>query len=134
MEAIRFRPNELLAQHITERNEYIEESNNNTIARRDLQRYYLLMQNTKMPLSEKEFQACLAASLSTLFDSDWGIRFFPVGIIESCEIENLHEEYGLEKDAFVAKLQALSLFERCVVVDAIERERVKILRENLGEA
>lgn len=130
MDALRFRPDERLAENITARNEYEDDNN---IARRDLQRYYLLMQHTPLPLTEKEFQACVDACLSTLFDADFSIRYFHYGIIDACELENLHEKYDFDKDTFTARIQALSLFERCVAVDAIERERVKILAKNLAK-
>ena len=131
METVRFRLTEGLLDNIIARNEYEDD---NGIARRDLQRYYLLMQLTPLPLTDTEFQACVAACLSTLFDADWSIRYFHYGIIDACDLENLHENYGLDKDAFIAKIQSLSLFERCVVVDAIERERVRIDKENKARA
>ncbi len=123
METVRFRLTDDLEKAIEARNDYEDE---NSIARRDLQRYYLLMQHTPLPLAPNEFQACVAAYRSILFDANWSIRYFHYGIIDACDLENLHENYGLDRDAFIAKIQSLSLFERCVVVDAIERERVRL--------
>lgn len=131
MDAIRFRPGKTLEYNITARNQY-EDANN--LARRDLQRYYFLMQNTPVPLTEIEFQACVGALLSTLFETELSIKNLYFNIDDACEYENLHLNYDIDRDLFVKKIKALSLFERCVVVDAIERERVKILQKNLAYA
>jgi hypothetical protein len=131
MEAIRFRPTEALENLMLARDEV---GDLNTLARRDLQRYYVLMQHTPMPLTPQELTAVLDTCMSTLFDSDWSIRYFHYGIIDACNLDGLHTAHGLDKDAFLAKISALTITERCVVVDAVERERVRILKENLEKA
>lgn len=100
--------------------DYKHESHRNEIAKRDLTRYYLLLERSlaTVKLTEAEASAlCDANNLSGLEES------LPTSMLWAnvLDAHGLGEKWGIEADLLVSKLRSLSPLQSAAVMDAIER-------------
>lgn len=92
------------------------------VARRDLERYYTLAADElrRLTLSEDEALLLCAACRDTAFAPQslpllWAI------VTDAIRLEGLDRAFGVDGDALLARLRALSPLQTAAVVDAIER-------------
>ncbi len=92
------------------------------VARRDLERYYALLDHelARVELSEAEASLICDALNGTLMDPH-SYRLLWAEVADAVRLDGLDAKWGVDGDALVERLRALSPGAMMAVVDAVER-------------
>lgn len=96
-----------------------------TIINRDLERYYEALKDTRRLLSQKfdakELGLILDNLNGTLMGETYGVRLIYANVEDAITYESIDRKWGVDGDALVVKLKALSFVENAALADAAER-------------
>ena len=96
------------------------DTSTNTVARRDLSRYYMVLEEARPVFTKAEAQLLVDVFNGIIFQPiDMGARLLWAAL-EDAE-EAYFEKHGVKKGAIVKRLHGLSFAEALAVIDAIER-------------
>jgi hypothetical protein len=98
------------------------------VARRDLIRYYHLLQES-LPADAfevAELATIYAATANAILDGDT-YRFLWAEVDDACEHEGADKEWGADRQTLVAKIRRLSPCQTLALLDAMER--VSVMQE-----
>lgn len=108
-----------LAEALTAR-DYKHESHRNEIAKRDLARYYALLERSlaTVQLTEAEANALCDANNGCGLEEAMPTSMLWANVLDT---PGLGEKWGIETDLLVSKVRSLSPLQSAAVLDAIER-------------
>jgi hypothetical protein len=119
---VQFRPGKPLAELLATRATRDPGRSPGVVAKRDLLRYYLLLEIGLDGLGLTEAEACLICdALNGTWLEDPTIRLSWAEVADACRLDHLDEKWAVDGDALVAKLRALSLLQQYALADAVER-------------
>jgi hypothetical protein len=121
-ETLSFRIDETLAGKIEARvSNWLESSH--AVARRELERYYEVLQRELASISLTESEANLLCDVcnGTSFEPIAFVGALYIQVEDGDELEGVGEKWGVDAKAFAEKLKALSFTQCLALVDAVER-------------
>lgn len=96
-----------------------------TIINRDLDRYYEALKDTRRTLAQKfdanELGLILDNLNGTLMGETYGVRLIYANVEDAITYDSIDRKWGVDGDALVAKLKALTFVENATLADAAER-------------
>lgn len=100
----------------------VEETAPNEIARRDLLRYYDLLERTRLTLNfnENEYLLIMEALKGTLFNADVAGMIW-AEVEDGIRMDHLDSKWGVDADGLIRRLRTLSLIQNLALADVAER-------------
>ncbi len=96
-----------------------------TVIGRDLDRYYEALKDTRRQLvkkfSDEEIGLILDNLNGTLMGETFGVRLIYANVEDAITYESIDAKWGVDGDALVEKLKALTFAENATLADAAER-------------
>ncbi len=119
-DVIKFRASDL-AGPLKERADAIWHSKS-LVAKRDLERYYSLLERTLPTLGLSKEEVCLVAdSLNGTLIEPHTLSLVWANVDDSIRLDGLDEKWGVDGEALVGKLRAFTPLQATALVDAVER-------------
>lgn len=97
------------------------------VAKRDLERWYWLLQQAqrKLKLTPDEFDLVCAALSAGEFPQAWTVSSIPDDIATAIKKNKLDKTYKVDRDVIVDKLQRMSDLELLALLDRVEQVQVQ---------
>jgi hypothetical protein len=119
---IQFRPGQLAGQVERRAGRAPDAGSANEVARRDLGRYYVLLERElrTVELGEAEASLITDALNGTMMDAgSWTLLWAEID--DACLLDRLHEKWDVDGGRLVAKIRAMTPGQTLALVDAVER-------------